>query len=154
MQIGGYTRHLFFKDNVMGQTLTAAYQAERNGVVYDYEHRSEQLSMRGSDGTYSSWDMEHYRKVKVAREKLGLCKVSGSEVEHPLKGKTLVNNGTGKSYVVEKVIRNWWFGAFLTAIVNGGKDSHAVFHIENIDCVIPATINQVREFQANFRVAD
>jgi hypothetical protein len=138
----------------MDQTLTASYQAERNGVVYDYEHRSEQLSMRGSDGTYSSWDMEHYRKVKAAREKLGICKVPGNEVEHPLTGKTLVHNVTGKSYVVEKVARNWWFGAFLTALVNSDKNSHAVFHVENIDCVIPSTIDQVREFQANFRVAD
>jgi hypothetical protein len=147
------THDIYFKDNVMDQTIKTSYQAERNGVVYDYEHRSEQLSMRGSDGTYSSWDMEHYRKIKAAREKLGICKVAGNTVEHPLTGKTLINNVTGKPYVVDKVVRNWWFGSFLTALISRGND-HAVVYVENIDCVVPSTLNQVQEFQANFRVAD
>jgi hypothetical protein len=130
------------------------YHAVRDGVTYEYLHDGDQAEMRGLDenGSYSAWDLGHYRKVKEAREKQNLNKVAGKSVAHPFVGKELVNTKTGKRYHVERVTQNWWFGSFLRAILRSDGNSHAEVFIENINCVLPAILNQIRDFEGTFQL--
>lgn len=131
------------------------YHAVRDGVTYEYVHNGDQAEMRGLDGngSYSAWDLAHYFKVKNAREKQNLNKVSRKSVAHSLEGKEVVNTKTGKRFIVESVKKNWWFGSFFTALLRDGN-SHAEVFIENINCVLPSTLNQIQEFEQSFRVVD
>jgi hypothetical protein len=124
---------------------------ERNGVQYEFEMQGFRASLRGADGSFSGWNLEHWFQVKEMREKQGV-KLPSKAVQHPLVGKTMVDTTTGQRYVVEKVVRNWWFGTFLVAVLNA-NGSHRTCHVENVDCVNPIISAQIRKFQKEFRVA-
>jgi hypothetical protein len=99
--------------------------------------------------------MAHWMKVQQARTKVVVCQPLNNGVSHPLLGEKVLDTTTNKVYVVEKVIRNWWFGAFLSAVLRGdGTESHGVRYIENISCVLPATIAAIEEFKATFKVME
>jgi hypothetical protein len=135
--------------------MNSTHHSVRDGIAYRYAIQGLQVAMRGADGSFAAWDMDHWMKVQQARTKGIGCKPLKNGLQHPLLGKKILDTTTNKVYVVEKVIRNWWFGAFLSAVLKGdGTDSHGVRYIENISCVLPATLAAIGEFKATFKVMD
>lgn len=102
---------------------------------------------------YSHFDLNHWLAVKQERLRQGLPNhpERGSlQPNHPLLGTTVVDNATGRSFLVERVRKDWLQGWFLTAILNC-NGSHAVAIVGIQGCVNPGIVKQFDQFQANFR---
>ncbi len=84
----------------------------------------------------SNFNLEHYNKVCRVRELQGMYVHKSEHTalrEHPLIGKTIINNLTGEKGFIQSVHEFWhrgWYIVFLTNFNN----SHGQCDWENISC--------------------
>lgn len=73
--------------------------------------------------------------VLRARPKKGLKQVPHTIPleDHPLLGKHLRRKCDGRVYVIEAVLRQWWWG-YYTSLLIQANGSHGVIWWENISC--------------------
>lgn len=113
------------------------------------------LEVRADDNSYCKIDSGHYAKVYAARKSAlsssELCKIAEINTlrDHPLVGKELVHNPSGKTYVVESVTRQWFLGPFLTALVRVGK-SHGTVVVDALSNLDPNVHESVAQFQRDY----
>jgi hypothetical protein len=124
----------------------------RNGVEYEVKFLQGDVEERGKDGSFSAWGLNHYLRVKAARDKEVTIRPepSARELQHPLVGKTLWSRETGTAYRVEKVKENWWRGKFLMALLANESQSHRQCMVENLSCVDPSIVEQIAQFSNTF----
>jgi hypothetical protein len=104
--------------------------------------------------TRVQFNMDHYIKVRRARQKAGLPVAELSEkVTHPLVGKKLRNLESGKVYNVEKVFKEFYLGWFYKAVIEC-DGSHGVIFFENITCGAEEVLNQIEAFPIRFEVVE
>lgn len=123
-----------------------------NDVEYKHTFFGSHMNVRGSDGSFSEFFSDHYSKVRKAREQAGMSHVSHTmDIDHPLTGKQIVEKDTGKIYDVEKVSKQWYRGWYLLALVCNNK-SHGTRVIENISCIDPTILEDMRQYQTEYTV--
>ena len=102
-------------------------------------------------GAFSFLDIVHWQRVKAERTRLGLTRKTeaGPIADHPLVGKTVVDQTTGKLYVVERVSKEWWYGWFFSALLSTDK-SHRTCFIKNISCTDSGILKSIQSFESDF----
>lgn len=119
--------------------------------------------------------LEHYRKVKRARQEQGLPVLTeqakwdrrarpdsdvktAEDVEgysHPLLGMRLRDTESGKTYVVDTV-SNCWYDGFYTqmAIREEGTGSHALIFWQNINSEAESIVDGVERAQERYEIIE
>jgi len=100
-------------------------------------------------------DMEHYWKVKRAREKLGLKTSDDVKIVYPpLLGRQFLNKKNNKIYTVQEIKHEWYMGGFVIRIVIENNGSHGARYIENHGCICEHIQNSIDEFYNTFTLLD
>jgi len=73
------------------------------------------VESRGVNGFLSHLDLQHYLRVKEARDRQGLTRPN--VVAHHLTGCNVVDTVTGEMWHIESVRKSWWIGTHLTAVM-------------------------------------
>ncbi len=68
-------------------------------------------------------------EVFRARKNVGELRAENS-IKHPMIGRTLIEVATGKRYLVEKAVRNWYWGWYVGLLIQN-NNSHCLIHWEN-----------------------
>jgi len=65
------------------------------------------------------YDTDHLQRVLKARKELGLPKRPHSiEIDHPMKGKRVLDTTSGREYVVQRVHKTWHWGWYICLLLN------------------------------------
>jgi hypothetical protein len=101
---------------------------------------------RYPDGSYFEFDHTHYYEVWKARKEKGFPVTEHVILEdHVLVGKHMFDRSTGKAYVVEQVIKEWYAGWYIKLLIRDENCSHGVRAWENLSCFDPMILEQIRE---------
>lgn len=103
---------------------------------------------------YSHFDVNHWFRVKQARDAQGLNRISDAEKlrpDHRLANAKLTHLPTGKNWTVVSVREDWWLGRFLTVLLEN-NGSHRTCVVENISCEAPDVVTQLGVFNTEFAV--
>ena len=101
-------------------------------------------------------DSNHLFAVLKAREASGGKKLPHSIpiLDHPLLSKHLRKKDNGREYVVEKVLKMWWWGWYEMLLIER-NGSHGTFYWKNISCADDSIVARtVREHVGLFEFID
>ena len=120
--------------------------------------------------------VDHYRKVRHERNRLGLpsfCDLypeSGRIFDHPLENKKIFNKEKQKEYTIQSVHKHWYHGWYymvlayslsettselLTNEIIDGKRygySHSPLMWENISCIDKIILESIKETREEFDI--
>lgn len=104
--------------------------------------------------TFSNFDYSHYDKVRQTRKENNLPHIAHNRESSDVSwlGKTVVENSTGKSYTIDKVVEHWFMGWYRVVTMVDSKGSHAVRWVENINSHCEHVIESVKEFKESYSV--
>ncbi|MCC5612048.1 hypothetical protein LC612_36280 [Nostoc sp. CHAB 5834] len=102
---------------------------------------------------FSHFDAQHWAEVKRVRVHDGLPgrQGYGVKVSHPLVGKTLQDQQTGKRWKVESVSKDWWKGDFWSALASN-NGSHCTLFIVADKCQDDGIKKSASEFGKRYLV--
>ena len=104
---------------------------------------------------FSKFDSDHWSLVYRTRRELGLPAWTIEQrrlPEHPLMGKRVFDESTGKTYTVDSVHKDFYCGYFVALTMVDDSGSHAVRYIENVSSTSGVIIDAVQDFQNTCKV--
>jgi hypothetical protein len=94
------------------------------------------------------FNMDHFLKVLREKEKLGIFFHRDNEIkDHPLVGKKCIclDNTENKVYIVDRVVKNWHLGFYVTLALVDENRSHRMVMYENISCHETIILNDIED---------
>ena len=113
-------------------------------------------SPEGSNFPYKdTLNLDLYREVRNERKRLGTPNHSHNIVleDHPLVGKRIQNNKTGKIYNIQQANKQWYAEWYIGLLIEQNESMAFIWH-ENIDCWNDIVVDSIEKNKTKYTVLE